>query len=205
MFWLRPVKYLSEISLDNTWASHIWKIKGNYFGSGQSSICLKNQLTILRLRLIKHLSERSVDNTSVRKKLFQYFYQLIWSLKMFFFSTRLDQQVILYQLFTLGQLIRSFRIFCFKHVFVEIYFRKKETFLISWSDQLIRSFNKCFSFQDIFRTKKWIFYHLIRSAAGQISWSDQLIRSFKKRFSFQYLKKISPDQISCWSDQQISW
>ena len=84
IFWLRPVKYLSERSIDNTSASHIWKIKGHYFGLGQSSICLKDQLTILWLGLIKNLSERSVDNTSVRKK-FNFF--ISWSdhsIKVFF-------------------------------------------------------------------------------------------------------------------------
>merc|ERR1712030_237373 len=45
------------------------------FGLGQSSICLKDQLTILRLGLIKHLSERSVDNTSARKKFQNIFYK----------------------------------------------------------------------------------------------------------------------------------
>ena len=37
------------------------KISWKYFGSGQSSICLKDQLTILR----HHISERSKDTTLV--------------------------------------------------------------------------------------------------------------------------------------------
>ena len=39
----------------------VWKISWKYFGSGQSSICLKDQLTILR----HHISERSKDTTLV--------------------------------------------------------------------------------------------------------------------------------------------
>ena len=52
----------------------VWKITWQYFyiserSKDQSSISLKDQLTIIWLGLIKHLSERSVDNTSVKKNI----------------------------------------------------------------------------------------------------------------------------------------
>ena len=77
----------------------VWKISWQYFGSGQSSICLKDQLTILWLSPIKYLPEISIDNTSAqtswsdhskkvflfkkyfleKKYFFDFFYQLIRS------------------------------------------------------------------------------------------------------------------------------
>ena len=84
---------LTRVQVAQYFGFFIWKISWQYFGSGQSIICLKGQLSILqitylkdqrtllwlgqikylsewsidklRLGLIKHLSEKSVDNTSV--------------------------------------------------------------------------------------------------------------------------------------------
>ena len=139
ILWLRPIKYLSERSIDNTLASHIWKIKGHYFGLGQSSICLKDQLTILRLGLIKHLSERSVDNTSVRKKISKYF---LWK-KIFFVKKYFLQKKYFYEkkiFFTKKNIFYKKIFFVKKNIFCEkkyfrqnlrkkIFFMKKKYFL----------------------------------------------------------------------------
>merc|ERR1712074_174892 len=50
----------------------------------QSCLCLKNQLKIFWLRPAKHLSERSVDNTSVRKKIKIFFMKKIFFVKKYF-------------------------------------------------------------------------------------------------------------------------
>merc|ERR1712074_89002 len=41
----------------------------------QSCLCLKDQLKIFWLRPVKYLSERSIDNTLVRKKIQNIFYE----------------------------------------------------------------------------------------------------------------------------------
>ena len=77
--YLSPIKYLSERSVDNSWASQIKYLSliknilpMKYLSERSNDTTLswanqvfarKGQLTILWLRLIKHLLERSVDNT----------------------------------------------------------------------------------------------------------------------------------------------
>ena len=143
MFWLRPVKYLSERSLDNTSASHIWNIKGQYFGSGQSSICLKDQLTILHL--IRSSKKCFSLQKQFRKKFFlkinYHAYQIsCWSANQLI---RLVDQIIQKILF-----------------FSRFFFRKKLKFfyhLIRSVDQIIQKmifFSRIFFFWRIFLEKK---------------------------------------------------
>merc|ERR1712074_261739 len=100
---------ISERSKDTTlvWAS-------------QSS-CLRDQLTILRLGLIKHLSERSVDNTSVRKKIFKIFFmKKIFFVKKYFYEKKIFfvKKKILRKKY-IRQNLRNKNIFMKKNIFYE--------------------------------------------------------------------------------------
>merc|ERR1712030_167079 len=89
------------------------------FGLGQSSICLKDQLTILRLGLIKHLSERSVDNTSARKKFQNIFYEknIFFREKYFFVKKNIFAKIYGKKYFMKKYLFEGKIFFCEKKYF----------------------------------------------------------------------------------------
>ena len=94
LVWLGPIKYLSERSINNTLASHIWKIKGHYFcmasqvyfGSGWSSIYLKDQLSILWLEK----NQKILSADQIIQKMF-FFSRFFFRKKI---TSRLDQLLI---------------------------------------------------------------------------------------------------------------
>ena len=136
-----------------------------------------------------------------------------------------------------NQLIRSVdQIIQKMFFFSRIFFRKKnEFFFISWSDQLIRLFKKCFSFQKKIEKKNLKFFlsadqiiqkmfffknFFLEKSYQPISWkilsANQLIRSVdqiiqkmfffsKKNLEKNWNKFYQLISLITWSANQISW
>ena len=186
ILWLRPIKYFSERSIDNTWASHIWKISQKV-----QDFCLD----FLENQLISQISWK--DQGILRKKLH------------FLAADQFDQLIR-----SVDQNIK--KCFLFKNIFwKKSFFYQLTDQLIqksARSDQLIRSNQQVTIYQVIqlrsahLDKVSSIFYQLInwldlskmlffskKILEKNISWSDQLLIS----------KSAKPDQLIRWNQQLI--